>query len=184
MDGRPERSGKARLARVADPLLVQAPSPEDRNSALFLRAPREELEGLYKRGELAKLAEYGGLVHGGLSNPPSDGLFAAHALFRGLCRPFKERRNDDEIFAYVCDAPTTYVFESGLGSDVVPGPARHGEVFLVFADLSPRRGDDGKQYDGRVLYWEWHEAESVDGVWLPKPDGEPDTRFSERFWVT
>ena len=182
MDGRTERSARERLARVDDPLLVQAPSVEDRDAALFLRAPLEEIQGFYRRGDQSKLAEYGGLVHGGLSRPPTDGLFRASALFRGLCRPFKERRNDDEIYAYVCDVPTTCVFESGLRSDVVPGPERPGEVFLVFADLSPRTGDDGRKYDGRVLYWEWHDAEEVGGIWLPKADGNPSTRFAERLW--
>jgi hypothetical protein len=171
------------------PHIVVAPAPRDRNARVCLYVKDTTLRAFASFYFKSKLAEFFGLVRGGIDDR-ADGLVSTHAVFRGLLRDQKAPGFDEQIYVYVT-APEIgfHIFNEDRKRGHLPtvAPAPNNSVFVTYVlmredqELKFHEGlskEIRDQVAGEVLDWEWI-------CWSPEDNRLPEnwsTRYKEPLW--
>jgi hypothetical protein len=104
-------------------------------------------------------------------------LADAHALYRGIQRPFAEDDNGANVLAYVTKPRLFYEYDPNMVSVALKVPVPEDVVFVTYARLERTPGDLD-QFRGTVTHWGFVESDPRDTM-LPV---EHFTRYRERLW--
>ncbi|MBT11368.1 MAG: hypothetical protein CMI02_04955 [Oceanospirillaceae bacterium] len=164
---------------------IPAPAPYQRKTLCTLNIDQGTVAIFAGHRRTAKLFEMIYNIAGAL--PPvnnigaheSDDIFPdnwggikhAHAVFKGIKRPFKDEGLDGHVFVYVIKPRYYYKYEVNMVCPAKRMETPKAVVLAVYVKFS-----DPSYTDGTILSWDWVRADEED---LPKGHTE---RYEERLW--
>ena len=170
------------------PNIVLANSPKNRSEIVLFRADPITIRQFDADKMNAKIGEYCGLVHGNikenscgtLTEGGTDGLLAAHALYRGIKRPKNQDGRDEKMLVYVTNPSCSYVYLNRTDGAPTPCPKPKDSVFVTYIDLfaEPEIDAKGREIMGLVKFWEWVIACTIN---INMPD-ESEVRYTDKVW--
>ncbi|MCH8843252.1 MAG: hypothetical protein IID61_09775 [SAR324 cluster bacterium] len=167
-----------------------APSVRDPQKKVLLYTNAETLRGFANFVFSSKIAQYLGLVRGGLDSRV-PGICTASAVFKGLKRDQIEPGYDANIYAYVATPEIGFALgnearKNGMGP--IPIEKTRDSVFVTYVLLAKDRevyfhgefkNSLRNEIVGQILDWEWVRRS-------PTNHNLPDnwqTRYEEEKWI-
>lgn len=105
-------------------------------------------------------------------NDSWGGLTKAHALFKGITRPYINGNLDETVYIYVIKPKFVYKYEVSMVCPARRINAPEDAVFCVYVNFA-----DQSLSKGIILGWEWVFADKSGKL----PD-DHENRYSERVW--
>jgi hypothetical protein len=171
------------------PETLLAPSPENKQIPCNVRVSTLDSRKLLQLGRRQLILEFWSVVVG--VPPPVPGVAArnrplereltslieAHALFRGIERPFAQDDDGGDVLAYVLKPQNFYEFDPNMVSVASKMRVPDDVVYVVYICLDPV-GDVPGPVRGTITHWGFVEADPVN-PWLPV---NHSSRYRTRVW--
>jgi hypothetical protein len=166
-----------------------APSPEDRRTPCVFRIATKDSHALAQLARRQLIMEFWSIIIGVPPPVPNvhvrnrcvegelTSLIQAHALFRGIKRPFAEDDDGENCVAYVLKPRNFYEYDHNMVSVALKARVPDDVVFITYARLDPVTDVPGP-VRGTITHWSFVDADKSD-AWLPT---NHSNRYHTRVW--